>query len=524
MEQEANFEGAPLVSMEGVTKRFAGVTAVEDVDFDLRAGEVHALVGENGAGKSTLMKILGGLYRPDEGHLSIQGESVELNSVRDSTDAGVALIPQELELFDELPVAENLFVGRPRPRTKWGAFDWPAMYEEAEQVFSTLGVNLDIRTPVKELSVANRQLVEIGRGLARNAQVLIMDEPTAALSEREASALFDVISGLSSRDVGVIYISHRLEEVFAISHRITVMRDGERVETAPTADLTYEELVRLMVGRPLGELFQRSEAERGEVVLEVRDLTLPGVFENISFSLHKGEVLGLSGLVGAGRTEVAQTIFGINTPSSGEIYIQGERVQPRSPSEAQRAGIAYLPEERRSEGLILSLPISDNITYTKLKDLSRFGLINASAQQEVAQDFVDRLSIRCNSLRDPVSQLSGGNQQKVVLAKSLARDPSILLLDEPTRGVDVGAKSEIYRLIDSLSQSGKAILVISSELPEIMSISDRILVMREGEMMGEFTKEATQEQLTAAAMAVTESSDVSDDDSSNATTVDRGES
>jgi ABC-type sugar transport system ATPase subunit len=489
--------------MSGVSKRFGGVVALDSVDFDIRAGEVHALVGENGAGKSTLMKILSGLYGPDEGRIEVGRQEVSFDSVRDAASAGIALVPQELELFEELTVAENLFVGRYRPRKGWLAFDWASMHEQARAVFDMLGVRINVKATVKELSPANRQLVEIARGLIRDAKVLVLDEPTAALSEREVAALFQVISEVTSRGVGVIYISHRLDEIFRLAHRITVMRDGRRVETGPVEGFSREKLIRLMVGRELAAQGNRSEAPIGDVLLEVSGLSRPKEFEDVSFSLRAGEVLGLSGLVGAGRTEVARAIFGISPAVDGEIWVRGEVVRPRSPDEAQKVGIAYLPEERRSEGLILSFSIAENVTFANLGGVSRLGFVRTSAQKVIARSFVQRLSIRCNGVEDPVSSLSGGNQQKVLLAKSLVREPFILLLDEPTRGVDVGAKSEIYRLIDSLARSGKAILVISSELEEILTVSDRILVMREGRVAGEFLRtEATQERITATAMGV----------------------
>src|SRR5215212_4399792 len=406
-------EEPAVFRLRNVTKHFGGVTAVEEVGFDLRPGEVHALVGENGAGKSTLMKMVHGLYRPDEGMLEVGGEVVEFSSPRDAETAGIAMIPQELDLFPELSVTENLFVGRPRPRTGWGGLDRNAMRAEARRRLSSLGVDLDVTTTVKRLSAANQQIVAIARALVGEAQAVVMDEPTASLTERETQQLFGIISDLTSGGVGVVYISHRLEEVFAISDRITVLRDGHHITTAPTSELDAEELVRLMVGRPLHELFTRSASSPGEVTLEVRGLSRAGEFEDVDLVVRRGEIVGLSGLVGAGRRE---------------------------------------------------------------------------------------LSIRGAKVSDPVNRLSGGNQQKVVLAKSLAREPQILLLDEPTRGIDVGAKSEIYRLIDDLAKEGKAILLISSELEEVLSMSDRIVVMREGRVTGEFARgEASQEQVMTAA-------------------------
>jgi ABC-type sugar transport system ATPase subunit len=492
-------ETLAVFRLRSVTKRFGGVTAVEDVDFDLRPGEVHALVGENGAGKSTLMKIVHGLYTLDEGTLEVGGEVVEFSSSRDAEAAGIAMIPQELDLFPELSVTENLFVGRHRPRTGWGALDQNVMRAEARQRLSSLGVDLDVTTTVKRLSAANQQIVAIARALVGEAKAVVMDEPTASLTERETQQLFRIISDLTSGGVGVVYISHRMDEIFTISDRITVLRDGHHITTALASELDAEELVRLMVGRPLNELFTRHPHELGEVALEVRGLSRAGEFEDVDLAVRRGEILGLSGLVGAGRSELAQSIFGIHRPEAGEIRIDGEEVRIHSPQAAMERGIFYVPEERRSQGLILPFSIKNNITLSILDRISRFGFVPRSERQ-TADRFAKELSIRGAAVSDPVSRLSGGNQQKVVLAKSLAREPSILLLDEPTRGIDVGAKSEIYRLIDELAKEGKAILLISSELEEVLSMSDRVLVMREGSLTGEFKREeATQENVMTAA-------------------------
>src|SRR5215204_4346013 len=499
-ERAATVAEAPTVfRLLNVTKRFGGVTAVEGVNFDLRPGEVHALVGENGAGKSTLMKIVHGLYTPDEGTLEVGGEAVEFSSPRDAEVAGIAMIPQELDLFPELSVTENLFVGRHRPRTRWGTLDRTAMRSEARERLRSLGVDLDVTSTVKRLSAANQQIVAIARALVGEAKAVVMDEPTASLTEREVQQLFRIISELTADGVGVVYISHRLDEIFTISDRITVLRDGHHITTAPANELDAEELVRLMVGRPLNELFTRSPHSSGEVALEVHGLSRAGEFEDVDLVVHQGEIVGLSGLVGAGRSEVAQCIFGIRSPESGEIRVDGEDVRIHSPQAAMERGIFYVPEERRSQGLILPFSIKNNITLSILDRISRFGFV-PRAERQTADRFAKNLSIRGAQMSDPVSRLSGGNQQKVVLAKSLAREPSILLLDEPTRGIDVGAKSEIYRLIDELAKEGKAILLISSELEEVLSMSDRVVVMREGEITGEFGRsEANQEVVMTAA-------------------------
>src|SRR5919112_1717245 len=501
----------PLLQLVGVTKRFGGVVAVRDVDFELRPGEVHALVGENGAGKSTLMKIADGLYAPDEGRLEVGGQPAEFSSPRDAEAAGIAMIPQELDLFPELSVAENLFVGRKRPRTRWGGLDRNAMRAEARRRLGSLGVDLDVTARVKRLSAANQQIVAIARALVGEARAVIMDEPTSSLTERETLQLFGIIEDLTAEGVGVVYISHRLEEIFEVADRITVLRDGRHITTAPASELDAEELVRLMVGRPLHELFTRSESSPGETALEVRSLTREGEFEGVDLALRRGEIVGLAGLVGAGRTELAQSIFGIRRPDSGEIFVDGEEVGIHSPQAAMEQGIFYVPEERRSQGLILPFSIKNNITLSILDRISRLGFVPRS-ERAVADRFMGELAIRGADVSAPVSRLSGGNQQKVVVAKSLAREPNVLLLDEPTRGVDVGAKSEIYRLMDDLAKEGKAILLISSELEEVLSMADRVLVMREGRISGEFSRrEATQESVMTAATGGTEQ-EVSEDE------------
>jgi ABC-type sugar transport system ATPase subunit len=408
------------------------------------------------------------------------------------------MIPQELDLFPELSVAENLFVGRKRPRTRWGGLDRNTMRAEARRQLSSLGVDFDVTARVKRLSAANQQIVAIARALIGDARAVVMDEPTSSLTDREARQLFRIIEELTSGDVGVVYISHRLEEIFEVADRITVLRDGRHITTASASKLDAEELVRLMVGRPLNELFTRHPHESGEVALEVKGLSREGEFADVDLALRRGEILGLAGLVGAGRTELAQAIFGIHPPERGEILVDGQEARIRSPQAAMERGIFYVPEERRSQGLILPFSIKNNITLSILDRISRFGFVPRS-ERRTADRFAKELSIRGAELSEPAARLSGGNQQKVVVAKSLAREPSVLLLDEPTRGVDVGAKSEIYRLIDDLAREGKAILLISSELEEVLSMSDRILVMREGRITGEFERGTTQERVMTAA-------------------------
>jgi ABC-type sugar transport system ATPase subunit len=493
-------QAGPVVELRGVGKTFGGVTAVSDVDLKFHAGEVHALVGENGAGKSTLMKIIDGVQRADSGQLLVDGRPVDFSSVHDAESAGIAMIPQELELFPELSVAENLYIGRRRPRTRFGLIDHRQMRCKTEELFALLGARVDPGALVSTLRAATRQLVAIARALLADARLVIMDEPTAALTDHEVHKLFDIIDSLSRRGVAVVYISHRLDEVFRLSNTITVLRDGRIVRTAAAADFTEQEVIRLMVGRPLSQLYTRRRAAAGPPVLEVHELTRKGEFEDISLTVHAGEIVGLAGLIGSGRTEFAHALMGYGPATSGTIRLDGQPVSPRSVKQSQDVGLAYIPEERRADGLILSFSIAANISYGRLEQVSRFGLVDRRAENAVAARYCKDMAVRTTSIAAPVGQLSGGNQQKVVIAKAFARDPKILILDEPTRGVDVGAKAEIYRLIDELAAGGKAIILISSELPEVLSMADRIVVLREGRQMAEFDyKAATAELVTAAA-------------------------
>ncbi|SHF01727.1 ribose transport system ATP-binding protein/rhamnose transport system ATP-binding protein [Seinonella peptonophila] len=502
-----SIEEQPICRLDKLTKTFGGIHAVDQVDLEVYRGEVHALLGENGAGKSTLMKLLHGLYTPDGGEILWDGQPVEFRSPHDAEKTGIAMVPQELDLFSELTIAENLFLGRLRPRTWWGGFDWKSLNEQAKEMFESLGVSFDVSMQVKYLSIANQQLVQICRALMGNAQVVIMDEPTASLSEKETEKLFQIIDDLKKRKVGVIYISHRLEEIFQIADRVTVLRDGKQVTTGEIKDFHMEQLVSLMVGRSYSQLFQRKSSKIGKVLLTLKDFSLGTSFQKVNLVLREGEIVGLSGLVGAGRTELAQAIFGLRKSTNGEMFINDSPILIRSPEEAFQQGIAYVPEERRSQGLILPFTISQNINLSSLRNLAKYGLRQTEKEEQIAEKFSRLFSIRGATIQEPVSRLSGGNQQKVVFSKALAREPQIILLDEPTRGVDIGGKSEIYQLMDELAGQGKAILLISSELPEILSMSDRIVVMREGRITGEFdAKHATAEKITAAATGVVSTS------------------
>ena len=474
-----------LCHMRGVGKRFSGVWACRGIDLTVLAGEVHAVIGENGAGKSTLMKLLHGVHAPDEGTIEIDGRALTFGSPRDAEAAGVAMIPQELDLFPDLSVCENLYVGRQRPRTRFGVFDWAAMRREARAVFAKLGIEIDVRAPVRSLSSASAQMVEIARALIRDARVVLMDEPTAALSQQEADRLFAIVRDLCARGVGVVYITHRLEEVFENADRVTVMRDGARVHTGPSRDLTTHSLVQMMVGRPLQKFFHRTARSPGAVALKVEGLTRRGAFEDVSFELRKGEIIGLAGLIGAGRSELAQAIFGIAAADSGTIAVDGRPVSIKNAATALGHGIAYLPEERRSQGLHLNFSSPWNIGFGNLGGLTHFGWVSPAQERRTANQYQSMFSIR-GDMNKPVGGLSGGNQQKVLLSKLLFQKPDIIMLDEPTRGVDVGARAEIYRIIDELANAGKAILMISSELNEVLSMADRILVMYRGRLNGPY--------------------------------------
>ena len=489
----------PIVELINIFKQFGAVRALNDAKLELYPGEVHALLGENGAGKSTLVKILGGIHRPDTGEVKFEGEVVDLHSPAQAQHLGIAVIHQEPTLFPDLNVAENVYMGR-HPRDRFGRVNWKQMYRDVERLLVSLDVQLSVSTPAKGLSVADQQLVEIAKALSLNARVLVMDEPTAALSAREVEKLFTITRQLRQRGVAILFVSHRLEEVFALSDRITIMRDGAHVITAPTSTFTSDDIIRHMVGRELTALFPKGEAEIGEVILDVQNLTREGVFRDISFQLRRGEILGFAGLVGAGRTEVARVLFGIDRADAGEIRIDNKPVQISSPNTAMRHGLAYVPEDRRQQGLVMDFSISANMTLPILQQFSRLGIVKRSSEREIATDYSQQLQVRSAGIQQPVKALSGGNQQKVVLAKWLITKPSILILDEPTRGVDVGAKAEVHRIISDLASKGLAIILISSELPEVLAMSDRVLVMHEGRLTGVFDRaEANQENVMFAA-------------------------
>ena len=487
-----------LVEMTGISKSFPGVHALDDCRFELRAGEVHALVGENGAGKSTLMKILAGIYRRDAGTIRVKGQEVEIASPRAAQDLGISMIHQELNLMGHLTVAQNIFIGRePRGAARF-LLDEKVLNAKARELFETLHIKLDPRARVSGLAVAQQQMVEIAKALSFSSDVLIMDEPTAALTDIEIDDLFRIIRHLRERGAGVIHISHRLEELKQISDRVTVMRDGRYIDTVLTAEAGIQSIISMMVGRTIFEAApELPEQPDPEVVLEVRNLNRGRVIRDVSFQLHRGEILGISGLVGAGRTEVVRAVFGADRRDSGEILIHGKSVAIRTPADAVAHGIAYLSEDRKRYGLALKMDVEANIVLASLRKFAgRLGQIRFGRTKAIAQEYVKSLAIKTPGIAQRVRNLSGGNQQKVVIAKWLTADTEILIFDEPTRGIDVGAKSEIYRLLNDLAQQGKAIIMISSELPEILRMSHRILVMCEGRITGELgAAEATQERI-----------------------------
>ena len=485
----------PLLAMQGIGKSFPGVRALSGVSFDVRAGEVHALVGENGAGKSTLMKILAGAYIADEGEIRLDGSPVRFNAPEDALAAGIVTIYQELNLIPALSVGENVFLGDEPRLGNSQVIDWAAVHRRSAELLARVGVELDTRVRVDSLGVGRQQLVEVAKALHRTPRLIVMDEPTASLGLAEIEELFRVIRGLRARGVSIVYISHRLDEIFAVCDRVTVMRDGTVVDTRTVAESNVETLVRMMVGRTLERALRAPKAatERAEL-LRVSGLTRRGAFEDISFSVRRGEIYGLGGVVGAGRTEVARAVFGADRIDAGEIAIEGRTVRITSPREAVRNGIAMLSEDRKAEGLVLGLTVRENIALTVLDRLARaFGFIPRAAERGLADSFIAGLRIRTPSAEQLAVNLSGGNQQKVVLAKWLAVKPKLLIFDEPTRGVDVGAKAEIYTLIRELVANGMAVIVISSELPELLSLSDRIGVLKRGRMVAELDAATTDE-------------------------------
>lgn len=484
-----------ILEMVNISKRYPGVQALDSVTLQVRPAEVHALVGENGAGKSTLMKILAGAERMDSGAIYLRGQRLSLTSPSQAIRLGISIIYQEFNLVPHLSVAENIFLGR-EPRNRLGLIRWREMHREARRILDLLKAPIDSHAPVYTLSVAQQQMVEIAKAISFQAQIIAMDEPSATLTEHELENLFRLIRSLKEQGVSVIYISHRLEEIFEIADRVTVLRDGVKVHTGPVKDINREELVRLMVGRELRESFPKRSVPIGEVRLKVEGLSRRGVLHDISFEVRAGEILGIAGLVGSGRTELARAIFGADPKDSGRIWVDGQEVHIRRPSDAIAHGIGLVPEDRKLQGLILGMVVRENTTLANLQEVSRLGFIHRGQEIEATRRFVDLLRIRTPSTEQIVRNLSGGTQQKVVLAKWLFTRSKVLIFDEPTRGIDVGAKVEIHELMNDLAARGVAVVMISSELPEILGMSDRILVMHEGRIAGQLSREeATQEKI-----------------------------
>jgi len=488
-----------VLELKNISKRFGGVEVLHGVSFGLRPGEVHALLGENGAGKSTLIKVITGIHQPDGGEIYLNDKHVHFNDPLQARMAGIAAIYQELSLCPDLNVAENIFLGR-QPTTFGGRIDWRKLYSEADRLLTSLGVHLDLKAKARNLSIAQMQSVEIARAFSLNARILIMDEPTSSLTLNEVAELFGLVRRLRDEGTAIIFISHRLEELFEVANRVTVLRDGSYVDTCQVKDVTRDELVRLMVGRTISNLFPKQEVQPGEIALKVEHLTCDGIFEDISFELHKGEILGMAGLVGAGRTDVARAIFGVLPPTGGTIQVEGRPVEITSPQQAINLGLAYVPEDRQLHGLIPAMDITSNISLPILAEYTRRGWLMDKVERSAAFTAAQQMEVRANTIWQITRTLSGGNQQKVVLAKWLSTKPRILILDEPTRGIDVGTKAAVHALMSKLATEGLAILMISSELPEVLGMSDRILVMHEGHMTALFNRaDATQEKIINAA-------------------------
>ncbi|MBX3061925.1 MAG: sugar ABC transporter ATP-binding protein [Anaerolineae bacterium] len=482
-----------LLEATGITKEFPGTLALDNVHLELRPGEIHAVMGENGAGKSTLMKILSGVHQPDAGEILLEGKRVSFSTPREALTMGISIVHQELSVVPALTVAENIYPGR-LPINPLGMVRYGKLFSDAGEVLTSLDMNVDPREPLGNLSIANQQLVEIAKALSSKCKVLILDEPTSALTEREVEILFTLLRKLAANGVGILYISHKLDEVFKLTNRITVLRDGKYINTVDTAATTPDDVVRMMVGRPLEALYPPKASEIGEALLQVRDLRLSAQAPANSFTLHRGEVLGIAGLIGSGRTELARAIFGADRKVGGEVILHGQSLSIHSPIDGIRYGIGYLPEDRKAAGLFLSMAIKLNMEAANLKEVVSGGFVNGGKERALAEKYVSQLDISTPNIDQEVRRLSGGNQQKTLVAKWLAIQPKVLIVDEPTRGVDVGAKSEIHHLLRLLTTQGVGVIMISSELPEVLGMSDRILVMHEGSIAGEVrASEATEE-------------------------------
>ncbi len=482
--ERAPFTGEFILEVDNVRKEFPGVVALDNVQLRIRPGSVHALMGENGAGKSTLMKIIAGVYTPDRGEVRFAGKPIDIKGPLDALNSGIAMIHQELNLMNTMTVAENIWIRR-EPKNRFGLIDHGAMNAQTQALFDSLNIKLDPRALVGEMTVAQKQMVEIAKAVSYNSDVLIMDEPTSAITESEVEHLFAIIRDLRARGVGIVYITHKMNELFEIADELTVFRDGQYIATVPAKDVTRDDIIRMMVGREITEMFPKVDCEIGDVILDVKNLTLDGVFHDVSFQLRRGEILGLAGLVGSGRSNVAEALFGVTPASSGTITIDGQQVAVSSPKIAMDQGMAFLTEDRKETGCFLILDCLENIQMALLtREKVKYGFVQQAEITALAEDYAAKLRVKTPNLAERVENLSGGNQQKLLIARWLLTNPRILILDEPTRGIDVGAKAEIHRLITQLAGQGVAVLMISSELPEVLGMSDRIMVMHEGHVSG----------------------------------------
>ncbi len=485
-----------ILEMDQITKIFPGVKALDNIQLKVRKGTIHALMGENGAGKSTLMKVLFGIYTPDSGKLIFKGKELKLKGPSDALNNGISMIHQELSPIPYMSVAENIFLGKEPTRGNTGWIDKKKLEAETQKLLDDLGIKINANAKMRDLSIANIQMVEIATAVSYNADLIIMDEPTSAITDKEVEHLFRIIDNLKSMGVSIIYITHKMDEVFKISDDITVLRDGGFIGTLPAKELTKDKLIEMMVGREIKQVFHKEEAEVGEVALSVKNLTRKGKFQNVSFDVRKGEILGVSGLMGSGRTEVIESVFGIYPADSGEIYVHGEKATINSPKDAIKYKLGLLTEDRKLTGCFLPLTVKDNMINASIDNYITNGYLNQKMINEKCLEQKEKLDIKTPNIDQQIMYLSGGNQQKVLLARWLLNDPDILILDEPTRGIDVGAKAEIHKLMSKLAQAGKAVIMISSEMPEILGMSDRIIVMHEGKLMGELSREeASQEKI-----------------------------
>ena len=484
-----------ILTLKNITKEFPGVKALDDVTINIERGTIHGLVGENGAGKSTLIKVLAGIYQPNKGEIILDGKPCRFNSPIEARRAGISVVHQEIKLAEPLSVAENMFLGN--VQLKNGLVDWKGMRRRAQEIVEDLGMDIDINAQVSSLTVAKKQIVEIMHAINNNSRILIMDEPSAVLTDRELEVMFRIVKQLRDKGITIIYISHRLDEIFGLCSNVSVLRDGRHIDTIPVASVDRQGLINMMVGREMGQEYPKEVGNVGGTILEVKNLSR-GILQDISFEVKSGEVFGISGLVGAGRTELARAILGIDKPESGEVYVRGKKVHYRTFADAIRDGLGLIPEDRKLQGLVQIMSVKRNTTLVNMKRVLRAGVISSSLEEKLSKEYADKLHVVTPSMETEVQYLSGGNQQKVVIAKWLFQNSEILFLDEPTRGIDVGAKAEIYRLINRMAKEGKTIIMISSEMPELLGMCDRIMVMHEGHKMGELNAaEATQEKIMA---------------------------